>query len=123
MPEERYSKEAVKRAGKLLTSGQSSKEEAAQARKVVDYWRSIHAEALQRALADIESSTIDTASALVAGRIKKYDTIIGKLGRLRTARLHTLHDIAGCRIVVPSLNDLLHISNTLSRLACFDADK
>lgn len=44
----------VGRAGKVLISPLSSSEECAEALVAVNYWREIHAEALQRALEDIE---------------------------------------------------------------------
>ena len=69
---------------------------------MVNYWREIHAEALQRTLEDIERVCGTASDILIAGRIKKLATIVDKLNRPRTpSDLQTMYDIAGCRLVVP----------------------
>lgn len=59
--------------------------------------------------------------AVVAGRIKKLDTIIDKLQRPNAPdKLDTMYDIAGCRIVVPSLQELEGLCAELSALEGFN---
>lgn len=84
------------KAGEALTSPLSSSEDRAAALAVVNYWREIHAEVLQRALEDIEGLIAVDSEVLVAGRIKKLSTIVDKLGRADAPfDLQTMYDIAG----------------------------
>lgn len=120
----RYSKMQVGRAGKTLVSPLSSSEEQASALATVNYWREIHAEALQRALEDTERLDSVDSDVLVAGRIKKLATIVDKLNRPGTpSDLQTMYDIAGCRLVVPDMAALDRVCEDLSGLLAFDAPK
>lgn len=119
-----FSKMQVGRAGKALVSLLSSSEEQASALTVVNYWREIHAEALRRALEDVEHLSEVDSSVLVAGRIKKLATIVDKLKRPRTpSDLQTMYDIAGCRLVVPDMAALDRVCNELASVSAFDAPK
>lgn len=80
----RISKTKVGKAGKALTSPLSASQERTAALAIVNYWREIHAEALQRALGDIEGLSGIGPDVLVAGRIKKLSTIVDKLERPST---------------------------------------
>ena len=120
----RISKTKVGKAGKVLTSPLSSSQERADALAIVNYWREIHAEALQRALGDIEGLSGVGPDVLVAGRIKKLSTIADKLKRPSTpSDLQTMYDIAGCRLVVSDLQTLDRAYEELSTLAAFDFPK
>ena len=120
----RYSKMQVGRAGKTLVSPLSSSEEQASALATVNYWREIHAEALQRALEDTERLDSVDSDVLVAGRIKKLATIVDKLNRPGApSDLQTMYDIAGCRLVVPDMAALDRVCEDLSGLLAFDAPK
>lgn len=61
------SKTKVGKAGEALTSPLSSSEDRAAALEVVNYWRGIHAEALQRAFGDIEGLNAVGSDVLIAG--------------------------------------------------------
>lgn len=78
-----------------MTSPLSSSEDRATALEVVNYWRGIHAEALQRAFGDIEGLNAVGSDVLIAGRIKKLPTIVDKLGR-PDAPLRSSDDVRHC---------------------------
>lgn len=119
-----FSKMQVGRAGKALISPLSSSEERTKALAVVNYWREIHAEALQRALEDIERVCGIASEILIAGRIKKLATIVDKLNRPRTpSDLQTTYDIAGCRLVVPDMATLNQVYCELAKISAFDGPK
>lgn len=100
-----------------MTSPLSSSEDRAAALAVVNYWREIHAEVLQRALEDIEGLIAVDSEVLVAGRIKKLSTIVDKLGRADAPfDLQTMYDIAGCRLVVPDLEALERVYSEIADL-------
>lgn len=110
MSRSRYSKGVVSKAGAAMVSPASSLGEQEQAKEVVNYWREIHGEVLQRALEDIEGLDSVNETVRVAGRIKKLETIIDKLRRPRTpSELHTMYDIAGCRLIVEDFSQLEEI--------------
>ena len=118
------SKTKVGKAGEALTSPLSSSEDRATALEVVNYWRGIHAEALQRAFGDIEGLNAVGSDVLIAGRIKKLPTIVDKLGRPDApSDLQTMYDIAGCRLVVPDLATLERVYSEIACLPAFDAPK
>lgn len=95
-----HSKKEVRRAGQALVSSGDG-EEAQWALNVVDYWRAIHFEALDRLLGEAKAAAAEVPGLLIAGRIKKLNTIIDKMGRPGNVKdLDTMFDIAGCRIVV-----------------------
>ena len=107
-----------------MTSPLSSSEDRATALEVVNYWRGIHAEALQRAFGDIEGLNAVGSDVLIAGRIKKLPTIVDKLGRPDApSDLQTMYDIAGCRLVVPDLATLERVYSEIACLPAFDAPK
>lgn len=74
----------------------------------------------------IASSALDSHddASLVAGRIKKYETIIDKLNRERTpSDLDRLYDIAGCRVVVADMQALEEYCARLETSRFYDAAK
>lgn len=98
------SKGAVNRAGEALripgriTSGQAMTLEA---------WRMAHRdvihafEALLRARASKSKSNIE-----VAQRLKRRSTIVDKLGRFPKMELARMDDVAGCRLIFQSIEEL-----------------
>lgn len=94
--------------------GDEKLEEAWQALK---WWRSLHARPLSRVAANLRYH-VDKADARVEGRIeiaqrlKRMDTLIGKLGRER-GNVTQMQDIGGVRAVVPSLSHILVVRRRL----------
>lgn len=107
-----YSKSQVSRAGKRVIS--SIKEEAAEAFTIVDAWRAAHGEPLEEMLGVTKEIAKNYPGAFVAGRLKRVDTIVGKLKRPNFSYdLKTLDDIAGCRLVLPEFSDIESAVNAL----------
>ncbi|MCI9494490.1 RelA/SpoT domain-containing protein [Adlercreutzia mucosicola] len=99
-----YSKKDVRRAGKAIIDPASSFQERREAEAVVNFWRDCHRLPLQRLLEELNRTIGNSPSFLIAGRIKKLDTIIDKMTRRQAiANLAAMDDIAGCRIIVPNL--------------------
>lgn len=108
----RFSKKDIKRAGERIatTPDLASPEDV----EIVNYWREVHKHPLQR----LFESAGSIPGGLVAGRIKKYDTIVDKLRRDGTPHnLATMYDIAGCRVV---LDDMESFENACSMAALLD---
>ena len=108
----RFSKKAIRRAGERIADmpDLASPEDV----EAVNYWREVHKYPLQR----LFESAGSIPGGLVAGRIKKYDTIADKLRREGTpSNLATMYDIAGCRVI---LDDTESFENACSVAASLD---
>lgn len=96
----KYSKNQVRAAGEVLACASSTSEECQRAYAVVTYWRTAHDNPM-RAMSDIlEALAKEREDVVVASRLKRIDTIIGKLKRPGcTHKLNSMNDIAGCRMI------------------------
>lgn len=109
----RLSKNQARRAGELLSRcADPFGEDALPARQVVDEWREAHKEiflAVPEVLKDI-SYAIDS-KAVVVSRLKRMDTIVGKLRRPGlNMKLNEMCDIVGCRVIASDIEAVKQIS-------------
>ena len=109
----KLSKNQAKKAGEFLAKCVNPfGEEASFARSVVDEWREAHKEVFLEApetLKDI-SYSIDSR-AVVVGRLKRMDTIVGKLRRPGlNMKLNEMCDIVGCRVIASDIEAVRQIS-------------
>jgi ppGpp synthetase/RelA/SpoT-type nucleotidyltranferase len=95
-------------------------EELGQAVGAIAWWKERHAAPLSRVAAslryhvDREDGQVD-GEIDVAQRLKKRDTIIGKLHRFENMKLTQMHDIGGVRATLPSLDCVAAVSRRLRR--------
>ena len=95
-------KSAAKHASRVLQSSESTQDEIDRAKETVSLWREAHQEVLN-AIHEVvkEVATDIDPDALCVSRLKRYDTIIGKLNRPQLhMNLNQMCDIAGCRAIV-----------------------
>lgn len=114
----RFSKKAIKRAGERIAAmpDLASPEDV----EVVNYWREVHKHPLQL----LFESAGGIPGGLVAGRIKKYDTIVDKLRREGTPRnLATMYDIAGCRVILDDMESFENACSIAASLSGCNLDK
>ncbi len=124
MQGKRYSKRKIRAAGEKIVDPEASGQEREEARYVLNYWREVHREPLQRMFDDIEHLLGPERDFVVAGRIKKLDTIIDKLQRPDApSNLAAMYDIAGCRIVVQTMEEQERLCSLLETLDAYEADK
>ena len=105
-----YSKGQIDRAGRTLRRALSGDEprpsvgEVAEATAVAEAFRQAHRDPMQRARTDlrycIEAEGL--AEAELSQRLKRMPTVVDKLRRLPTMKLSSLHDLGGCRAVLPT---------------------
>ena len=112
------SKSQIKRAGRILAQEDAPSSDDRWARSVTEQWRSAHKEVLEEMegmLWDVVPQVIDpTHDAIIVSRLKRLDTIIGKLRRPTLAmKLNEMNDIAGCRVIVPSLDTAYAVFDAL----------
>lgn len=111
MQREKISKKRIRRAGDSLAAGLLSGDERHDALELVGHWRAAHIEPLHRTLAMLESICGQDSSTILVSRLKRIGTIINKLNRPGFHfNLITLRDIAGCRLIVPTEDDVRRIA-------------
>lgn len=95
------SKERVNRAGHAVRIKQPTPEDY----RVIEKWRAAHRSVLNTFQAILRNRTRGT-DIVVAQRHKRRNTIFGKLRRFPTMALSRMDDVAGCRLIFPSIKDL-----------------
>jgi len=106
---EEYSKKKVDWAGNILINESSSEEDRNKAISILDNWRAIHRYPMhifKKRLKNV-SEKMDKESFTVQ-RLKRLPSIIKKLQRVYqgdkpTMKLSQMQDIAGCRVVMPTI--------------------
>ena len=116
----RLSKNQAKKAGEFLAGcADPFGNDASPARLVVDEWREAHKEVFLKVPEILKniSYAIDPG-AVVVGRLKRMDTIVGKLRRPGlNMKLNEMCDIVGCRVIANDVEAVRKISSAIeSRL-------
>ena len=108
-----YSKNRIVKAGKEIISDTLSEEKRKDALTVIDNWRASHAYPLQVIYMYLKRLSKDDSTIIVAQRLKRLDSIVGKLKRFSTMSLWKMQDLGGCRFIVSSLDDVYKYSDKL----------
>lgn len=98
----------VRAAGKRTIKGTSSAEDIA----VIENFRGSHAYVLNTFQANIRNHSRDIALS-VGQRLKRRNTILDKLVREPNMPLYAMHDVAGCRMVFTSVDDLNKVRSSM----------
>lgn len=110
-----YSKKAVGRAGEKLLENQLSHETFDDdALDILNNWRLSHSYPLDKLVEILSKNTqkVDT-KYLIAQRIKRIPSIVGKLERFPQMRLNRMQDLGGCRAVVSSIDNVYSVVSEL----------
>lgn len=102
----------VRKAGDILVyKGDTTETEILEAIKVLSQWRISHAypmgifkDCLQKKIKEL-----DLSSYVVAQRLKRTPSIVGKLKRFPTMQLDRMQDIGGLRIILPKVDDVYRL--------------
>lgn len=105
-----YSKSRVNRAGRSFAEKKQEVEDLA----VLENWRTAHAYLLNTFQATLRYHAKDF-KAVVAQRLKRRPTIIGKLLRYPSMQVARMHDIAGCRVIFENVDDLFEYRKRIHR--------
>lgn len=95
------SKSRVNRAGDNVRTDQATADDL----QVIDEWRAAHRHVLNTFQAILRIRTRAT-NIVVAQRHKRRSTIFGKLRRLPEMQLARMDDVAGCRLIFNSIEEL-----------------
>ena len=102
------SKARVNKAGENIRSNKSTEEDL----YVIDAWRAAHRSVLNTFQAILRKRTKGT-EIVVAQRHKRRLTIYDKLKRFPEMQLARMDDVAGCRLIFDSINELYSFRSSL----------
>ncbi len=117
------SKSMVNRAGRALADKWAGVLDLTDPRSgdlagIVDLWRQAHAEPMAWVAAEVtKRAAAEAPSHAVADRLKRMPQIVKKLARLEKMKLARMQDIGGCRLVVPSLEDVDRVEQRIVKPA------
>lgn len=106
--ESKYSKNQINKAGKKICDDISD-EDKKESYKIVANWRAAHAYPLY--VISHKLRKICGKKSMVVHRLKRMDSIIGKLKRNPGMSLYGMQDLGGCRVIVPTIKDVYKIAN------------
>ncbi len=99
-----YSGKQINRAGELLAQENPLSNDPSgyeQAMEILSYWRSCHEGPLNQAVELLSASAQKfDHKAVVAKRLKRTPSIVGKLCRFSGMKLKNMQDIGGCRAIL-----------------------
>ena len=110
-----YSKRQINEAGDTIRSEDSTEQEKNAALVIVDNWRVAHAYPLHVFYMNLRRKAESTPRILVAERLKRLDSIVSKLQREKGMQLYRMQDIGGCRMILPSLEDVYTYSQDFQK--------
>jgi len=100
-----YSRREINNAGNIMRDDTHTSEQESMALTVIDNWRASHAYPLHVMYIHLRNLAKKN-SALVVERLKRLDSIIGKLKRTPGMELWRMQDLAGCRCILKTVNDV-----------------
>lgn len=104
-----YSKAEINRAGITIVNHNIFPEERHAALEVLNNWRASHAYPLQVMSSNLR---LRNPNAIVVQRLKRLESIIGKIERYPDMNLYRMQDLGGCRVIVNSIDQ---VYNTLNK--------
>lgn len=109
-----YSKSEVNRAGRILIAPDPVPEEFNHAMDVMSSWRSAHAYPMRALLMTLRKKAAEIdGNAIVVQRHKRAPSIINKLSRFPEMELSRMHDIGGCRAILPTVEEVRRLSDNI----------
>lgn len=110
-----YSKRQINDAGmKIITPG-IPVEDYNSALDIIDNWRTAHAFPMNTFAVNLRRKVADMNGAVVVQRLKRLDTICGKLLRYPDMKLYRMQDLGGCRVIVPTVDDVYVVKERLEK--------
>lgn len=97
----KYSKSEINKAGSIIADTTSSKEDREYALTILNNWRAAHAYPLQVICSNLRLRNPD---AIVVQRLKRLESITGKIERFPDMSLYRIQDLGGCRVIVDTID-------------------
>lgn len=103
-----YSKSQINKAGNIIANSYSSSEDRNNALVILNNWRAAHAYPLQVICSNLR---LNNPNAIVVQRLKRLDSITGKIERFPNMSLYRMQDLGGCRVIVDSITQVYEAIN------------
>ncbi len=110
-----YTKREINEAGKKIIDPNITTEELGRALSVIDNWRAAHAYPMHTFAINLRRQVESIEGAVVVQRLKRLDTICGKLQRYTDMNLYRMQDLGGCRVIVPTIADVYKVKTQLEK--------
>ena len=99
----KYSKSEINKAGSIIANPSSTKEDRDNALIILNNWRAAHAYPLQVICSNLR---LRNPCAIVVQRLKRLDSITGKIERFPDMSLYRMQDLGGCRVIVDTVDQV-----------------
>lgn len=99
----KYSKKQINNAGKIISDTTLTFGDRKQVLDIINNWRASHAYPLQIITSNLRKNN---PNAIVVQRLKRLDSIIGKLERFPDMDLYRMQDLGGCRVIVDTIDQV-----------------
>lgn len=99
----KYTKSEINKAGKIIADSSSTPKEREEALIVLNNWRAAHAYPLQVICSNLRQKNPD---AIVVQRLKRLESITGKIQRFPEMQLYKMQDLGGCRVIVDTIEQV-----------------
>lgn len=104
----KYTKSEINKAGSIIADPSSSKEDRDNALIILNNWRAAHAYPLQVICSNLR---LRNPNAIVVQRLKRLDSITGKIERFPDMSLYRMQDLGGCRVIVDTIEQVYQAVN------------
>lgn len=109
-----YSRSQIIKAGKVIKDVDTAlPKDVKNATSIVDNWRAAHAYPLHVIYIYLRRMALSRNDIIVAERLKRLDSIINKLKRQPTMSLWAMQDLGGCRLIVPTNEEVYHYAKKM----------
>lgn len=108
-----FSKRQINNAGLTIINPNVTLDEYIAALDIVDNWRAAHAYPMNTFAVNLKRQVSDIDGAMVVQRLKRLDTICYKLVRYPEMNLYRMQDLGGCRVIVPTVDDVYKVKTRL----------
>lgn len=98
-----YSKKQINKAGQIIANSDSSQEDRNNALEIINNWRATHAYPLHVINAGLRRGN---PNAIVVQRLKRLESITGKIERFPEMQLYKMQDLGGCRVIVDTIDQV-----------------
>ena len=99
----KYTKSEINKAGKIIADSSSTPKEREEALIILNNWRAAHAYPLQVICSNLRQKNPD---AIVVQRLKRLESITGKIQRFPEMQLYKMQDLGGCRVIVDTIEQV-----------------
>lgn len=99
----KYTKSEINKAGKIIADPFSTPKEREEALVILNNWRAAHAYPLQVICSNLRQKNPD---AIVVQRLKRLESITGKIQRFPEMQLYKMQDLGGCRVIVDTIKQV-----------------